>query len=195
MNKFRRFLGRILAETCLKIDYLGSKSSKITKCWRLRLQNPTLIQIADADAWQFGSKTKLRIYIFCPHPTPPVQKTFSRHWNWGEFLCNNTIIHSRKCTSPSFSCIPLCTVVLWIWIFWIIFGTGSFSATLYRWKMDNDPLCPCGLGEEQYASQIVQGRCLIWFRLMWFRQHLPYRYLYTCSKNDVISSIRNIIVL
>jgi len=26
MNKFRRFLGIILAETCLKMDYFGSKS-------------------------------------------------------------------------------------------------------------------------------------------------------------------------
>jgi len=26
MNKFGRFFGRILAETCLKMDYFGSKS-------------------------------------------------------------------------------------------------------------------------------------------------------------------------
>jgi len=28
MNKFQRFLGRISAETCLKLDYFGSKSQK-----------------------------------------------------------------------------------------------------------------------------------------------------------------------
>jgi len=28
MNKFRRFLGRISAETCLKMYYFGSKSKK-----------------------------------------------------------------------------------------------------------------------------------------------------------------------
>jgi len=28
MNKFRRVLGRISAETCLKMDYFGSKSQK-----------------------------------------------------------------------------------------------------------------------------------------------------------------------
>jgi len=29
MNKFRRFLDRISAETCLKMDYFGSKFPKI----------------------------------------------------------------------------------------------------------------------------------------------------------------------
>jgi len=28
LNKFRRFLGRSLAKTCLKIDYFGSKTQK-----------------------------------------------------------------------------------------------------------------------------------------------------------------------
>jgi len=31
MNKFRRFLGRISAETYLKIDYFGSEFPKIAK--------------------------------------------------------------------------------------------------------------------------------------------------------------------
>jgi len=31
MNKFRTFLGKISAETYLKMDYFGSKSSKIAK--------------------------------------------------------------------------------------------------------------------------------------------------------------------
>jgi len=31
MNKFGRFLGRISAETCLKMDYFGSISLKIAK--------------------------------------------------------------------------------------------------------------------------------------------------------------------
>jgi len=35
MNKFERFLGRISAETCLKMDYFGSKFPKIAKCWEL----------------------------------------------------------------------------------------------------------------------------------------------------------------
>jgi len=49
MNKFRRFLGRISAETCLKMDYFGSKALKIpdggsapkplaSGFWRLRSQ-------------------------------------------------------------------------------------------------------------------------------------------------------------
>jgi len=31
MNEFGRFLGRISAKTCLKMDYFGSKSPKIAK--------------------------------------------------------------------------------------------------------------------------------------------------------------------
>jgi len=34
-NKFGRFLGRISAETRLKMDYFGSKSPKIAKRWGL----------------------------------------------------------------------------------------------------------------------------------------------------------------
>jgi len=33
--------------------------------------------LVDADAWQFGGKTKLIFYIFCP---PMYKKTFPRHW-------------------------------------------------------------------------------------------------------------------
>jgi len=40
-------------------------------------------------------------------------------------------------------------------------GTGLFRATLYRWKMENNPLCPCGLGKEQSANHIPQGCCLL----------------------------------
>jgi len=29
MNKFRKFLGKISAKTCLKMDYFGSKSHKL----------------------------------------------------------------------------------------------------------------------------------------------------------------------
>jgi len=39
MKKFRRFLGRISAKTCLKIDYL-MVNPKNVKCWGLRLQTP-----------------------------------------------------------------------------------------------------------------------------------------------------------
>jgi len=35
MNKFRRFLGRISAKTCLKMNYFGSKSQKFAKRWSL----------------------------------------------------------------------------------------------------------------------------------------------------------------
>jgi len=38
--KFRRFLSRISAETCLKIDYFGSKFPKTAKRWGLRPQTP-----------------------------------------------------------------------------------------------------------------------------------------------------------
>jgi len=48
MNRFGRFLGRISAETCLKMDYFGSKSPKIalppdtlnSGGWGLRPQTP-----------------------------------------------------------------------------------------------------------------------------------------------------------
>jgi len=39
MNKFGRFLGRISAETSLKMDYFGSKFPKIAK--RCGLVSPT----------------------------------------------------------------------------------------------------------------------------------------------------------
>jgi len=40
MNKFRRFLGRISAETNLKLDYFGSKSPKIVKRWGSTSKSP-----------------------------------------------------------------------------------------------------------------------------------------------------------
>jgi len=40
MNKFGRFLGRIPAETWLKIDYFGSKSLQIAKDCGIRPQTP-----------------------------------------------------------------------------------------------------------------------------------------------------------
>jgi len=44
MNKFRRFFGRISAETYLKMDYFGSKSKKSP---RIRAPPPdTLISVA-----------------------------------------------------------------------------------------------------------------------------------------------------
>jgi len=35
-----KVLGRILVETCLKMNYFGSKSPKIVKRWELRPQTP-----------------------------------------------------------------------------------------------------------------------------------------------------------
>jgi len=55
MNKFGRFLGKIFAVTCLKIDYFGSKSPKLPSAgvdlsdslapgsWSLRFQ--TSVQV------------------------------------------------------------------------------------------------------------------------------------------------------
>jgi len=60
MNKFRRFLGRISADTYLKLDYFGSHI-KITG-WCRWLAN-------------FGQKRSLH---FLPSPLQ-VQKTFQRH--------------------------------------------------------------------------------------------------------------------
>jgi len=40
MNKFGKFLGRISAETCQKMDYFSSKSPQIVKCWGFRPQTP-----------------------------------------------------------------------------------------------------------------------------------------------------------
>jgi len=40
MNKFRRFLGRISSKICLKMDYFGSKFTKIAKRRGLRPQTP-----------------------------------------------------------------------------------------------------------------------------------------------------------
>jgi len=34
-EQVQRFLGRILSETCLKMDYFGSKFPKIAKRWGL----------------------------------------------------------------------------------------------------------------------------------------------------------------
>jgi len=88
MNKFRRFLGRISPEACLKMDYFVSKSPKIAKRW-LFPQPPfnqvtrnickaliPLKFLVDADAWQIWGKIKLIFCILCP---PPIQKTFSHH--------------------------------------------------------------------------------------------------------------------
>jgi len=36
----QRFLGRISSETCLKMDYFGSKPAKIAKRWGLCPQTP-----------------------------------------------------------------------------------------------------------------------------------------------------------
>jgi len=41
MNKFRRFLVRISAETCLKMDYFGSKFLKVAKRWGFAPMPPT----------------------------------------------------------------------------------------------------------------------------------------------------------
>jgi len=40
MYKFGRFLGRISVETCLKMDYFGSKFQKIAKRWGQSPQTP-----------------------------------------------------------------------------------------------------------------------------------------------------------
>jgi len=47
MKKFKRFLGRISAETCLKMEYFGSQSPKSpvqVKCLE-NVQDPTPIEI------------------------------------------------------------------------------------------------------------------------------------------------------
>jgi len=57
MNKFGKFLGRNSAETCLKMDYFGSKTQKNCQAlwgaplpepltsgsWRLRFQTPFIL--------------------------------------------------------------------------------------------------------------------------------------------------------
>jgi len=42
MNELGRFLGRFSAETCLKMDYFGSKLHK--KRWGLRSQTPIQVK-------------------------------------------------------------------------------------------------------------------------------------------------------
>jgi len=44
MNKFGRFLGRISAKACLKIDYFDSKFFKIAKRWGFRAQTPFYVK-------------------------------------------------------------------------------------------------------------------------------------------------------
>jgi len=83
MNKFQRFLGRISAETGLKMDYFGSKYQKIANRqsrplfrlhdWRMRKTLLPLKLLVDADAWQFWGKTKFILYIFSPSSPPPQQ--------------------------------------------------------------------------------------------------------------------------
>jgi len=43
MNKFRRFVDKISAETCLEMDYFGSRFPKIAKRWGLH--PPTPVQV------------------------------------------------------------------------------------------------------------------------------------------------------
>jgi len=44
--------------------------------------------LIDADVWQFGSKTKLIFYIFCP----PVQKTCPCYWLFKIYKTKTTFI-------------------------------------------------------------------------------------------------------
>jgi len=44
MNEFRKFLGRISSEICLKMNYFGSKSTKISKRWG-QLKKPANTQL------------------------------------------------------------------------------------------------------------------------------------------------------
>jgi len=105
MNMFRRYLGRISAETCLKMDNFGSKSSKTAKRWGLRpqtslppaaggetpvqvkwlenVQDPTPIEITGWCLVNFEAKRNW-YYIFSASalPSSPVQKTFPRHWKY-----------------------------------------------------------------------------------------------------------------
>jgi len=95
-NKFRRFLGRISAKTCLKWIILlvnpknhqamGTPPSDLCldsmtkECVRSYSHISQNIFLVDSDACQFGGKTKLIFYIFCSPPSPLLEKTFSRHW-------------------------------------------------------------------------------------------------------------------
>jgi len=77
-----KILGRISAETYLKMNYFISKSPKIANRrglrrqtsvqakWLENVEDPTRIELlVDADTWQFGGKIKPIFYIFC---LPPV---------------------------------------------------------------------------------------------------------------------------
>jgi len=55
MNEFERFLGRILAKTCLKMDYFGSKSPKIASPCLWQLGALPLPLAAGGFALAFGS--------------------------------------------------------------------------------------------------------------------------------------------
>jgi len=90
MNKFRRFLGTILVEICLKMNYFGSKSPKIAKHWgstpipsfRLndqRMCTGKFLLLLKLSYWlmqMIGNLEQNETYIFCPSP---VQKMFPSH--------------------------------------------------------------------------------------------------------------------
>jgi len=92
LNKFLRFLGKISAETCQKIDYFGRKSQKSPSA-ALRAPHPDprldsklenvqrlyspIESLVKADAWQFWGKTKLIFLFSAPLPG---QKSFLCHW-------------------------------------------------------------------------------------------------------------------
>jgi len=55
-KQFERFLGRISAQTCLKMDYFGSKFPKTAKCWGLCPQN-----LSPPAAGSFASRPPIQV--------------------------------------------------------------------------------------------------------------------------------------
>jgi len=96
MNKFRRCIGRISSEICLKMDYFGSYSPQNRQAlgapppdplapaaggfaprppfrlidYRLCKTLLPLKLLVDANDWPLFGKTKLIFYIICPLPPP-----------------------------------------------------------------------------------------------------------------------------
>jgi len=105
------------------MDYIGSKSPKITKRYGLRPPRPSfclnnmkmcktllpLKLLVDAEDWSFLGKTKLIFYIFCP----PVQK--------------NVLAPLLIIINNSFA-----TLLIYVFIRFLRLSSYSFRPILYR---------------------------------------------------------------
>jgi len=90
-------------------------------------------------------------------PDESTSSWLERTWT-GELSSKDSL---PEVPDPQAECLKIDLSRAWATLNRLRTGTGRFRATLYRWNMANDPLCPYGLGEEQSANHILQERCLL----------------------------------